>query len=187
MIPTVDLMCLVLAMHGAGAAHMMTTVTVMWVACARHQHRFWRFSGAMKMQTANLFMWVYTHSDQPSGVQATTADMTLHLLQVFVGYTLVHILGQCNRFHFAQREARWDMVTAALGVLRAALQTSTLTPAGSEGQQASCPALHRLVAQELAQQSYPETCLFINLPPPAGEAAGCAVLCTKPGLGPCIL
>ena len=110
--------------------------------------------------------------------------MTLHLMQAFVGYTLVHILGQCNRFHFAQREARWEMVTAALGVLRAALQTSTLTPAGSEGEQASGPALHRLVAQELAQQSYPETCLFINLPPPAGGAADCAVLCTKPGSDP---
>ncbi len=106
--------------------------------------------------------------------------MDLHLLQAFVGYTLVHILGQCNRFHFAQREARWEMVTAALGVLRAALQTSTLAPAGSEGQQAPAPALHRLVAQELAQQSYPETCLFINLPPPAGEAA---VLCYAPSQG----
>lgn len=123
---------------------------------------------------------VYTQSDQHNGIQVTTADVDLHLLQAFVGYTLVHILGQCNRFHFAQREARWEMVTAALGVLRAALQTSTLAPAGSEGQQAPAPALHRLVAQELAQQSYPETCLFINLPPPAGEAA---VLCYAPSQG----
>lgn len=91
------------------------------------------------------------------------------MLQSYVGFTLSHILSSCHSWRYAKRSQRWDITTAALQVLQAAM-TSPLTPQAGPNW-----SVAQAVAEALSKPGHPAAYLFINLPPHAGQRhqAGC--------------
>ena len=99
------------------------------------------------------------------------------MLQSYVGFTLSHILSSCHSWRYAKRSQRWEVTTAALQVLQAAM-TSPLTPqTGLNSNDQTQPdwSVAQAVAEAVSKPGHPAAYLFINLPPHAGQRhqAGC--------------
>ena len=94
------------------------------------------------------------------------------VLQGYVGFTLSHILSSCHSWHYTRRSQRWEVTTAALRVLHAAL-SGPLMGQGTPNTLGQCQpdwSLAQAVAEAVSRPGGPAGYLFVNLPPHAGQS-----------------
>ena len=93
------------------------------------------------------------------------------MLQAYVGFTVSHILSTSHSWLYTKRSQKWEIATAALEVLQAAL-TSPLIGQGVPNSLGKCEpdwSLAQAVAEAVSKHGGPAGYLFVNLPPHAGQ------------------